>query len=105
MLSEVLFIILTKKGEKCVLPQIMPCIEPHRYEMHHSSKLLDQVVIIVMDESSMKYVKGDKRGSHNAFQKNYDELVDNSTPYCLPITSIKKPKASLEESIYIRQLP
>ena len=32
-----------------------------------------------MDESINKHVKGDKRGSHDAFQKNYDELVDNST--------------------------
>ena len=60
----------------------MTFIEPHSHERHHSSKLLAQVVIIVMDESDMKHVKGDKQGSHDAFKNNYDELVDNSTPCC-----------------------
>ena len=58
----------------------MPFIEPHRHERHHSSKLLAYAVIIVMDESNMKHVKGDERGSHDAFQNIYDELVNNSTP-------------------------
>ena len=30
----------------------------------------------------IRYVIGSKRGSHDAFQKNYDELVDNNTPSC-----------------------
>ena len=30
----------------------------------------------------MKHVKGDKWGSHDAFQNNYDKLDDSSTPYC-----------------------
>ena len=33
-----------------------------------------------MDESNKKHVKGDEQGIHDLFQKNYDELVDNSTP-------------------------
>ena len=83
MLSQVIFlIVLTKQGEKCVLTQIMLFLEPHRHERHHSRKLLAYEVIIVMDESSMKHVKGDKRGIHDAFQNNYDELVNNSTPSC-----------------------
>ena len=85
MLSKefLIFLILRKTGEKCVLSQIMPFIEPHRHERNHRSKLLAWAVIIVMDEPNNKHVKGDERVSHDAFQNNYDELVDNSTPfYC-----------------------
>ena len=84
MLSQVNFlkIILTKQGEKCVLTQIMPFIEPHRHEKHHRINLLAYSVIIVMDEPNMKHVKGDERGSDDEFQNNYDKLVNNSTPSC-----------------------
>ena len=60
----------------------MTFIEPYRHERHHRSKLLIQAVIIAMEESSMKHVKGYERGSHDAFQNNYDELADNSSPSC-----------------------
>ena len=60
----------------------MPFIYPHGHERRHSSKLLAEAVIIVMEKSTTKHVKEDKRGSHDAFQNNYDELVDNSTPSC-----------------------
>ena len=82
MLSqEFLFIlILRKTGEKHVLTQIMPFIEPHRHERRHSSKLLAWAVIIVMDKSNNKHVKGDKRGSHDVFQNNYDvPILDMKT--------------------------
>ena len=82
MLSQEFFLIFRKIGEKYVLTQIMPFIEPHRHERHHIIKLLAWEVIIVLDESNNKHVKGDKRGSHDAFQNNYDEIVDNSTPSC-----------------------
>ena len=85
MLSEVLLllIILTKQGEKYVLTQIMPFIEPHRHERHHSSKLLAWSVIIVTNDTDNKHVKGDERVSHDTLQNSYDEHVDNSTPfYC-----------------------
>ena len=75
-------LILRKTGEKCVLTHIVPFIEPYRHERYHSSKLLAWAVIIVMDKSNNKNVKGDKRGSHDVFQNNYDEHVDNSTPSC-----------------------
>ena len=76
------FIILTKQGGKYILTQIMPFIDPYRHERHHLSKLLSYAVIIVMYESHNKNVKGDERGSRDVFQKNYDGLVDNSTPSC-----------------------
>ena len=60
----------------------MPFIEPHRHERHHSSNLLALEVIIFMEKSNNKRVKGDKRGSDDAFQNNYDELVYNITPSC-----------------------
>ena len=84
MLSEVILFFdhLNKTRGKVCLTQIMPFIDPHRHERYHSNKMLDYAVIIVMDNSSMKHVKGDERGSHDAFQNNYDELVDNSTPSC-----------------------
>ena len=84
MLSQVnsFFNHLNKTRVKCVLTQIMPFIDPHRHERHHSSKLLSKSVIIVMEYSNTKYVKGDERGSHDAFQNNYDKLFDNSTPSC-----------------------
>ena len=59
----------------------MPFIEPHRHERHHIRKLIAWAVIIVMDESKNKHVKGDDQGSNDAFQNKYDELVDNSTPF------------------------
>ena len=77
----VFFIILKKQEEECVLTQIMPFIDPHRHERYHSRKLLAWEVIIVMDESNNKHVKGNGQGSHDAFQNNYGELVDNSTPF------------------------
>ena len=67
---------------KFFLTQIMPFIEPHRHEMHHNSNLLALEVIIFMEKSNNKRVKGDKRGSDDAFQNNYDELVYNITPSC-----------------------
>ena len=84
MLSQefLIFFIFRKTGEKCVLTQIMPFIEPHRHERHHLSKILAWAFIIVIDESNNKLVKGDKRGSNDVFQNSYDELVDNSTPSC-----------------------
>ena len=84
MLSqEFYFFILRKTGEKRVLTQIMPFIETHRHERHHSSKMLAWEVIILMNNTDNKHVKGDERVSHDAFQNNYDEHVDNSTPfYC-----------------------
>ena len=60
----------------------MHFIKPHRHERHHSSKLLAYADIVVMDKSNNKHVKGDKRGSHDVFQNDFDELVDNSTPSC-----------------------
>ena len=81
MLSQECFLNLKKTGEKCVLTQIMPFIDPHRHERSHSSKLLFWAVIIVMGKSNNKHVKGVERGSHDAFQNSYDELVDNSTPF------------------------
>ena len=60
----------------------MPFIEPHRHERHHSSKMLAWAVSIVTNDTNNKRVKGDKQVSHDAFQNNYDEFVDNSTPYC-----------------------
>ena len=59
----------------------MSFIEPHRHERHHISKPLALEVIIFMDESNNKHVKGEERLSHDAFQNNYDELVDNGTPF------------------------
>ena len=83
MVSDVIFFYhLNKTRGKCVLTQIMPFIEPRGDERHHSSKLIAQEVIIVMDESNNKHDKGDERGIRDAFQNNYDELVDNSTPSC-----------------------
>ena len=77
MKSRVLFfLILRKTGEKCVLTQIMNFILPHRNERRHSIKLLAWAVIVVMDKSNNKHVKGDERGSRDVFQNNYDELVD-----------------------------
>ena len=52
------------------------------HERRHISKLLAYALIIVMDESNNKHVKVDKKGGHDAFQNNYDELVDKSTPSC-----------------------
>ena len=81
--QEFLFFFNLKKNRgKRVLTQIMPFIEPHRHERHTSSKLLVWAVIIVMNNTNKKHVKGDERVSHDAFQNNYDELVENSTPYC-----------------------
>ena len=61
MLSQVNFVYhINKTRGECVLTHIMPFIDPHRHERHHSSKLLAYVVIIVMDESNMKHVKGDE---------------------------------------------
>ena len=60
----------------------MPFIEPRRHERHHISKLIAWAVIIVTNDTNNKHVKGDERVSHDAFQNNYDELVDNITPYC-----------------------
>ena len=60
----------------------MPFIEPHRHERHHRNKLLAYAVVIAMDKSINKRIKGDKRGSHDVFQNNHDEVVDNSTPSC-----------------------
>ena len=61
----------------------MPFIETHRHERHHIRKLLAWAVIIVTNDTNNKHVKGDEQVSHDAFQKNYDEHVDNSTPfYC-----------------------
>ena len=37
-----------------------------------------------MDYSNNKHAKRDERVSHDAFQNNYDELVDNSTPSDTP---------------------
>ena len=83
MLSQDLFLILRKTGEKRILTQIVPFIEPHRHESNHSINLPYCAVIIVMDESNNKHVKGDERVSHDALQNSYDEHVDNSTPfYC-----------------------
>ena len=83
MLTQEFFLILRKTGEKRVLTQIMPFIEPHRHEMHHSSKLIAWAVIIATNDKNNKNVKGDKLMSHDAFQNNYDEHVYNSTPfYC-----------------------
>ena len=62
--------------------QIIPFIESHKHERHHSSKLLAWAVIIVTNNTNNKHVKGDKRVSHDVFQNNYDEFVDNSTPSC-----------------------
>ena len=84
MLSqEFLFFFLIKTGGKRVLTQIVPFIEPHRHERHHSRKLLAWEVIIVTKNTNNKDVKGNERVSHDAFQNNYDEHVDNSPPfYC-----------------------
>ena len=61
----------------------MTFIEPHRHERHNIIKLLAWAVIIVMNKSNNKHVKGDEQVSHDAFQNNYDELVDSITPfYC-----------------------
>ena len=83
MLSQefLFFLILRKTGEKRVLTHVMPFLEPHRHERHHISKLLAWAVIIFMDESNNKHFKGEERVSHDVFQNNYDELVDNSTPF------------------------
>ena len=83
MLSqEFLFLlILIKTGGKLVLTQIVSFIEPHRHERHHSSKLLASAVIIVINDTNNKRVKGDEQVSHDALQNSYDELVDNSTPF------------------------
>ena len=53
----------------------------------------------------LHHVKGDERGSNDAFQNNYDKLVDSSTPSCWTYYIPWKSKASLEASISIRQLP
>ena len=61
----------------------MPLIEPHSHERHHKRKLLDWAVVIVTNDTNNKHVKRDEQVSNDAFQNNYDELVDNSTPfYC-----------------------
>ena len=84
MLSEVflLLIILTKQGVKYVLTQIMPFIEPHRPERHHSINILSYSVIIVVEESNRKHFKGYKLGIHDVLQNNHVQLFDNSTYSC-----------------------
>ena len=52
----------------------------------------------------MKHVKGYEQGSHDAFQKITMNLSTIVHLLVEPITSLAKPKASLEASIYIRQL-
>ena len=69
-LSERFFYHLNKTKGKRVLTQIMPFIEPHRYESHHIIKLLAYVVIIVMDYSNIKHVKGDEQVIHDEFKNN-----------------------------------
>ena len=83
----------------------MTFIDPHRHERHHNSKLIAEAVIIVMDESNLKRVKGDERGIHYAFQKITINLSTIVHLLVEPITSLAKPKASLEAYISIRQYP
>ena len=56
----------------------MPFINTHSNEMHHSSKLIAQAVIIVMDESNIKHAKGDERWSHNTIQISHRNSVYSS---------------------------
>ena len=79
----------------------MPFIEPYRYERHHSSNLLAQIVIIFMDESNSEqtwndksnHVNGDILGSHDALRNNHGHLLTIVCVLVEPITSIAKPKA------------
>ena len=50
-----IYIILTKQGEKFVLTQIMPFIEPYENERHHRSKLISYAVISVANKKPNKY--------------------------------------------------
>ena len=60
----------------------MRFIYPHKHERHHIRKLLAWEISIVTNDTNNKHVKGGERESHDVFQNNYDELVDNSTPPC-----------------------
>ena len=67
--------------------------------------MLAWVVIIVKKDKNNKHVKGEGRVSQDAYQNNYDELVDNSNLLVEPITYLVKPKAYLEAYISIRKIP
>ena len=64
------------------LTQIIPFIYTHRHERYHSSKLLAYTVIIVIYKSNIIQFKGDERGSHDVFQNNHGQIVNNSTSSC-----------------------
>ena len=59
-----------------------------------------------MGESNIKHVKGEELGSHDELQNNHSQLVGNSKSSCWTYYKFfAKPKASLEESLSIRQNP
>ena len=105
MWSQVnVFITLTKLGGKCVLTQIMRFIEPHRHERHHSSNLLSKAVIIVMDKKTWNI----SRETNNGFMMRFKTMTTNLSTivhiFVETITSLAKPKASLEAFISIRKI-
>ena len=53
----------------------MPFIKPHRHERHHRSKLLAYVVVIIMDESNIKHLKGWEQVIHDAMQSSHGHYI------------------------------
>ena len=53
----------------------MPFINPHRHERHHISKLLAYVVVMVMDKSNIKHVKGQEQDIHDAMKSSHGHYI------------------------------